>query len=538
MENLKIALAIESSQKNEMRFLLDELTRDNAALRRELDSKQTQIELLKEEVALLRKTIFAPSSEKRQSIEKEPTTQLLMVFNEAEIIALTAPAEDKPEDKPGTEEPKPEHKKRGRKPISDTLPREEQKTDPGPDCPNCKHEMDILGEEVTERIEIIPARVIVKKTVSIKRVCKNSDCEQFEKIVVVPAEPQIIPQGLPTAGALAAVVTAKFVDGMPLHRQEAQLGRLGLDVSRNTLANWVIKAALACYTLGELLLEEVRAGPVINMDETKMQVLDEPGRDPTDRSFMWVARGGLPDKPAVFFRYSPTRSGKVATDILGSFQGYLQTDGYSGYELVGKRPGIRHLGCLAHVRRKFIDVEKINKGNSKRGIAREALDLIKAIYEVERKADRAKMTPDQRKMLRQEEAKPLLDKLKALLDKYKDAAPAKSLLGKAITYGLNQWEYIPVYLEDGLLRPDNNSAENAIRPFVVGRKNWLFAYSQQGAEASALLYSLVETAKANGLEPYAYLRFLFTELPKAKLEADIKALLPQYVDRKRLTEIS
>jgi hypothetical protein len=249
---------------------------------------------------------------------------------------------------------------------------------------------------------------------------------------------------------------------------------------------------------------------------------------------MWVARGGPPERPVVIFRYSPSKSGKVASGILGSFQGFLQTDGYVGYELVGKRPGIRHLGCLAHVRRNFFDVEKISKGSPWKGVARQALDIIKEIYAIERKADYLEMDPDQRKTLRQEKAKPLLDQLKALLDKHKDSAPPKSLLGRAITYALNQWDLLLVYLENGILRPDNNAAENAIRPFVIGRKNWLFAASQKGAEASATLYSIIETAKANGLEPYAYLRFLFTELPKAKLETDIKVLLPQYDDRNRL----
>lgn len=543
MNTSKIALAIESAIMDDTRFFCDELSRENKALRQDLDSVRALNETLKEENAYLRKTIYAASSEKRHSIEKEPTAQLLMIFNEAEVTP-PAPAEDEADTtspttpEKGTEADGPEPKKRGRKPLPADLPREEKKFDPGVDCPCCNNERDLIGEETCERIHIIPAKVTVEKTIRQKRVCKNPKCDQFDQIVIAPLEPQIIPQGLPTASTLAAVITAKFVDGTPIYRQEAQLARLGLDISRNTVANWIIKTAQACYTLGELLLEDVRAGPVINMDETKMQVLDEPGRKSTDKSFMWVARGGLPGKPAVVFRYSPTRAGKMATDILGSFQGFLQTDGYKGYELVGKRPGIRHLGCLAHVRRKFFDVEAINKGSPRRGIAREALDLIKDIYAVERKADRAEMTPDQRKILRQEEAKPLLNKLKALIDKYKDAAPPKSLLGKAITYAFNQWDLLLVYLEDGMLRPDNNLAENAIRPFVVGRKNWLFAYSQQGAEASALLYSLVETAKANGLEPYAYLRFLFTELPKAKLEADIKALLPQYVDRNRLAAIS
>ncbi len=535
MENHKIALAIATSQGEDARFFLEELAKENASLRREQESQQLLIKHLKEENEYYRKQLFGPSSEKRHT-ETIPTTQLNLIFNEAEVV-VSSPVVETEEPEKGSEA-KPEPKKRGRKPLPANLPRKEERTSPSKTCSCCGKDRVCLGVETSEQIDVQPAKVIVKQTVREKLVCKNPDCDEFEKVETAPLEPQIIPQSLATPGTLAHVITAKYADGSPLYRQESQFLRMGIEISRGTLANWVIKAAEACYTVNELLLEELRAGPAANMDETPLQVLNEPGRKNTDESRMWVARGGPPERPVVIFRYSPSRSGKVASDILGSFQGFLQTDGYIGYELIGKRPGIRHLGCLAHVRRKFFDVEKINKGSPRKGVAREALDIIKEIYAVERKADHLEMDPDQRKALRQEEAKPLLDKLKAHLDTYKDSAPPKSLLGKAIAYALNQWDLLLVYLEDGILRPDNNAAENALRPFVVGRKNWLFAASTRGAEASAILYSIIETAKANGLEPYAYLRFLFTELPKAKLEADIRALLPQYVDRNRLAENS
>jgi hypothetical protein len=324
------------------------------------------------------------------------------------------------------------------------------------------------------------------------------------------------------------------VDATPLYRQEQQFLRLGLDISRGTLSSWVLQVAAACYLMGELLKEELRSGPVINMDETPVQVLKEPGRANTTRSYMWVCRGGPPERPVVIFKYSPTREARVAQEILGRYQGYLQTDGYSGYELIGQQPGVRHLGCLVHVRRKFVEVQK-SANSGKAGVAQEALDLIGQLYGVERQADAKKLDFEQRKALRDQESAPILKKLKVVLTERAKTTPPKSLLGQAITYALNQWDRLVVYLEDGRLRPDNNLAENAIRPFVVGRKNWLFSGSPRGAESSALLYSLIETAKANGLDPYAYLRFLFTELPKARLESDIRALLPQHLDRSRLT---
>ena len=250
---------------------------------------------------------------------------------------------------------------------------------------------------------------------------------------------------------------------------------------------------------------------------------------------MWVARGGIPEKPVVLFHYHPTRAGSVAAEILGDFKGYLQTDGYSGYEALGEREGLRHLGCLAHVRRKFVEVEKSAGKKAKGGTAHAVLDLIGKLYGVEHQAEKQKLDPGQIKALRAEKSSPILDKLKALLDARVATTPPQSLLGRAISYALKQWDRLVIYLEDGRLRPDNNLAENAIRPFAVGRKNWLFSGHPRGADASATLYSLIETAKANDLEPYHYLRHLFEHLPAATTDAQRKALLPQYLDPKNLT---
>jgi len=330
------------------------------------------------------------------------------------------------------------------------------------------------------------------------------------------------------------VAVVKYADALPLYRQEDQFTRLGLDISRGTLAGWMIRVAKACDPLIDLIIEEIRLGPIVNMDETTVQVLREPDRANTTKSYMWVTRGGTPGKPVVLFRYHPTRVGSVAKEILGAFQGYLQTDGYSGYGALGEREGLRHLGCMAHVRRKFVEVEKTAGKKGKGGTVHAALDLIGKLYDVERQAEKQKLKPEQIVALRAEKSRPILDKLKVLLDARVASTPPKSLLGKAINYALKQWDRLVVYLEDGRLRPDNNLAENAIRPFAVGRKNWLFSGHPRGADASATLYSLIETAKANGLEPYRYLRHLFEHLPAATTNAQRKALLPQYLDPRSL----
>jgi len=273
------------------------------------------------------------------------------------------------------------------------------------------------------------------------------------------------------------------------------------------------------------------------MDETRVQVLNEPGRENTTQSYMWVARGGPPEKPAVLFHYAPSRSGDVAKELVGDFQGYLQTDGYLGYESLGERETICYVGCLAHVRRKLNDVVKAAGKGAKPGTAQAVLVYIREIYRYEAQARESGFSPVQIVAMREAKVRPKFDEIEKLLEAAFLKAPPKSLLGRAVRYARNQWQRVLAYLKDGRLRPDNNLAENAIRPFAVGRKNWLFSGAPRGAKASATIYSLIETAKANGLEPYAYLRVLFERLPAAATDEARKALLPRHLDRSLLPAI-
>jgi len=258
-----------------------------------------------------------------------------------------------------------------------------------------------------------------------------------------------------------------------------------------------MQAAEACQPLLNLLEEEVLAGMFIQADETTLQVLGEPGRSPTTKSYMWVFRRGDPDRPVLIYQYHPTRSGDVANAFLRDFEGTVQSDGYSGYDFLDTREAIRHIGCWAHARRKFTDVTKALGKNRKPGAADKALSYIRKLYAIEKKSRNGDYTPEQIYEIRQTESKPILDDFKKWLKKKKQQTPPKGLLGKAVAYTLNQWHRLIGYIEDGHLAIDNNMAENSIRPFVVGRKNWLFSGTPEGAEASALLYSLIETAKAN-----------------------------------------
>ena len=493
---------------------------------------------LQEQVRILKATLFQRKSEKRHLEEDGDDIQQLLLFDAPQETVMDADPDD--DDTTSVNVQGHTRRKRGRKPLPEDLPRVDIIHDLPEDekiCA-CGCPLTFIGEDVTERLDIVPAKIQVHRHVRYKYACKG--CEGIESgdvgaVKTASLPPQIIPQGIVSAGLLAYIAVAKFADAVPLYRQEKQFQRIGLDISRGTLSQWMILVARGCQRILELLMDEIRSGPVINMDETPVQVLKEPGRANTTKSYMWVCRGGPPGCPGIVFRHEPTRSEEVPKRILKDYRGFVQTDGCKSYDWIEKEEGIRHLGCWAHVRRKFMKVVKGTKGKNKTGVAKEVLDLIGRFYQCEKAW--ADLAPEDRKLQRQEHAPPLLNAIKAILEQRVKTTPPKSLLGIAVNYAWNQWPLLTVYLEDGYLRMDNNLAENAIRPFVVGRKNWLFSGSPVGANASALIYSFIETAKANNLEPYAYLKVLFTKIPMAKTDDEIKALLPQYIDPKSVSQV-
>jgi transposase len=372
----------------------------------------------------------------------------------------------------------------------------------------------------------ISAKVQVVVHIRLKYACKG--CEGLEdkgkSVKLSPVPAQIIPKGLATAGLLAHVLVGKFCDALPFYRQEKQFSRLGIDIPRQTMCNWAMKAAHACEDIMSLLHDEVRGGPLINADETTVQVLNEPGRSAQTKSYMWVFRGGSPDKPVVVYQYHPSRSAEVAKVFLRDYKGVVQTDGYAGYNFLDRWEDVLHVACWAHVRRKFYEAKKAS-ASKKPGSADKALAMIGRLYQLERQAKMAGLDAEDLKKMRQQKGKPIVNDMGKWLEKRQSQIPPKSLLGKAINYSLNQWPRLIGYLENGFAGIDNNMAENAIRPFVIGRKNWLFSGTPKGARSSAALYSLIESAKACDLEPYAYLRYLFEKLPTTPRAAR-KELLP------------
>ncbi|MBF0181975.1 MAG: IS66 family transposase [Magnetococcales bacterium] len=486
---------------------------------------QQRTELLLEQLRLMRAKMFGRSSEKKQPFE-HPS-----LFNEAEQAAdgkADVPdaesAETTPEADPGRVAVAGHTRSsKGRKPLSPDLPREEVIHDLPEDQKICGldgHHLVEIGREVSEQLEIVPTQVKVLRHVRIKYACPH--CHEGVKIAPPPFRP--LPKAMASASILAYVATSKYVDALPLYRQEGILKRFGLDVSRTTLANWMIMSGHLVLQLINLMREQMLEYGYIRMDETVVQVLKEPGKKATSKSYMWVRLGGSSATPIVLFDYDASRGGEVPRTLLLDYQGWLQTDGYDGYLAIGAQPGVEHLACWAHVRRKFVEAVTFAGKGGKNTKAQQGVDKIAKLYAIEKRI--RGQTPQQRFEVRQQEVPPIFEEIREWMDDLSPMVLPSSLTGKALAYMHGQWGRLVRYIEDGRLEIDNNGAENAIRPFVVGRKNWLFSDTVRGAKASANLYSLIETAKANGLEPFAYLRHVFERIPAARILEDFEALLP------------
>lgn len=523
-----MSLDVSSLSENtaDLKTLLISLAASHADLQEKEQSYQSRIEYLEERIRLLQNELFGRKTEK---LPKEDRNQLFL-FNEVE-------SEKEVQDNSLPDEiiiAQHSRKKRGRKPLPEDLPRIEVIHDlaEAEKVCDCGIHLSRIGEQVCEKLDIIPAKVRVIRHIRYKYACKS--CEGIESagptVKIAAAPVQLIPKSIATSGLLAHLLVSKFEDALPFYRQEKIFARMGIELSRATMCGWAVKVADRAKPLMALLHQEIRSGPLVNIDETPVQVLNEPGRSNTSKSYMWVYRGGDPQKPVLIYQYQPSRSGQVPLTFLKDYHGFVQTDGYSGYDLLGRQPGIRLVGCWAHVRRKFIEVIKAKSNPKKKGHAEDALDYIGRLYTIEKQAAASELSSEQLQHRRQDVAKPILNDFKTWLIRMSSLTPPKGLLGKAVNYTLRNWDRLIRYVEDACLRPDNNLAENAIRPFVLGRKNWLFSGHPNGAEASAAIFSLIETAKANGLKPYEYFRFLFENLPHAESEQDYKKLLPQYID--------
>ncbi len=389
----------------------------------------------------------------------------------------------------------------------------------------------VINRVVSEQLDLIPMRVRVLQHIRWVYGC----AESCHAPVTAALPPQPLPKSNASPGVLAMLLTTKYVDGLPLARFEKVLARHDVTVPRQTLARWVIGVGTVLQPLHNLMRDALLEAPFIHMDETVVQVLKEKGKRPASQSYMWVQTGGPPGKQAVIYDYDPSRSGEVPTRLLAGYQGYLMTDGYEGYNTLAQTEGIEHLVCWAHVRRKYVDAVKV-QAKGVHGHADQAVALIGALYAIER--EHKDSTMDARYAARQESSLPVLNELHDWMETLLPKVPPRSALGSALSYMRNYWGKLVRYTERGDLPIDNNRCENAIRPFVIGRKAWLFSDTPAGANASAIIYSLVETAKANGIEPYTWLRHVLEHLPAASTVNEIEKLLPWNFQAATLTNIT
>ena len=486
----------------------------------ELKSENTRLD---QQLLLLRAAKFAPKSEKIHPVDSDSSQYLLPIFNEAESTLAEEPAEEEK----NTVVAKHTRKKRNKDTALDSLPQLNITLDlPVTEklCV-CGATLQQSGEVVSRKIMHLPSTTFVINYHRAKYVCPNCEpASEEEKSCSIASMPkQVLQDTMATPELLARIAIGKFADALPLYRQREILAREGVTLPSSTLSYWMVRLGKETEPLINYLLKKLRAGPIINMDETPVQVMREDGRANTSKSYMWVGCGGEENAKIRLFRYYPTRSSSAAEDMLADFHGFLQTDGYAAYKAFGTRDGITHVGCLVHVARKFKELLKLKQ---KDAFVASIVNLIAKVYRKENALREEHLSPEEFQRQRREAITPILSDISKRLSEKSLSTLPSSNLGRAIAYARGQWPLIMRHLDDHRLTPDNNIAENAIRPFAVGRKNWLFAGSPAGAESSAAIFSLIETAKANDVDPWLYLCHICRELPAATSEARLEKLLP------------
>ena len=507
--------------------------RHSQSLASQLLLARTERDLLKERLNKFMRRIFAAKSEASSQDQKD------MFFNEAEALGTQAqPATQEEPDSDGSasiDVPAYKRAKRGRKPLDPALPRHVVRHEL-PEfervCPHDGAALQEIGVEASEQLDIIPQQVRVIRHERVKYACPC--CDGALRLAPKPA--QVIPKGLFSEGLLAWVITSKYCDGLPLYRQAALLGRFGGgDLSRNTLAASIVRVGQAVQPIINLLRDHLLDAPLTYGDETTVQVLKEPGKAAQSKSFMWaqMTQGSGPEgtgPPIRLFAYSPSRSTAAAQMLYAGIRpsAVLMSDGYAVYDQIAQAHQLVHLACWAHCRRDFNDALQALPKSARTAdqLAAQFIALIAQLYAVEAKARENELDAKGLLEQRQLHSVPVLQKIEALLLANLHAVLPGSLLGRALHYLSSQWPKLTLYVSNGEYPIDNNACENSIRPFVIGRRNWLFADTVAGANASANLYSLLQTCAANGVDGYAYLRALLVALPKAQTADDYEALLP------------
>lgn len=500
-----------------------ELPNDIAALKAMLVATEARNQRKDERIAQLEKLVaaFRQAAFGRRS-EKSDPDQFELALEDLETAIAAVHAEEEAEDRAARRPTKPRSTNRGS--LPEHLPRIEEIIEPESlvcGCGGCLH---CIGEDVSERLDVIPAQLRVIVTRRPKYACRSCT----DGVVQAPAPARLIPGGLPTEAMVAHVLISKYADHLPVYRQAQIYSRQGVDLDRSTLADWVGRAAFELRPVYDALMADLKQSTKLFMDETRAPVLD-PGARKTKTGYFWaLARDDRPwsgtAPPGVAFTYAPGRSGLHAERILQGFSGILQVDGYAGYNrlIAPDRggSGIQLAYCWAHARRKLIDITRAGTAP----IAQEGVRLIRELYAIE--ADIRGLSPDARLAARQQRSAPALALIREWLDHHRTRVSAKAPLGEALGYIAKYWTGLALFLIDGRIELDNNAVERTIRPIALNRKNALFAGHDAGAENWAVIASLIETCKLNGVDPYAWLATTLRAIVGGKRQSKVRELLP------------
>nr|WP_246590023.1 IS66 family transposase [Marinobacterium ramblicola] len=470
-----------------------------------LQQRDLKIGQLTHEVALLKRHKYGQRSEHLNVLQISLLDEVVdadIAAIEAELEQLSAPTAARPEKR----QPK-------RSPLPTELPRTEIRHEPENTQCRCGCQLKRIGEDVSEKLDYTPGVFTVERHIRGKWVC-----DSCETLTQAPMPAHVIDKGIPTTGLLAQVLIAKYADHLPLYRQEQIFTRAGVALPRSILAEWVGLCGVQLQPLVDALRDALLKEAVLHADETPVPMLS-PGKKKTHKAYIWAyASTAFSDLKAVVYDFAPGRAGQHARDMLGDWTGKLVCDDYSGYK-AGFERGMTEIGCMAHARRKFVELHVVGKSQ----IAGQAVDYIKQLYKVEQ--DARDLTADERQQLRQEHSKPILKTLHEWILAQRLKVPDGTAIANALDYSLKRWAALTRYLDDGAIPIDNNPIENLIRPWALGRKNWLFAGPLRSGTSATAVMSLIQSAKLNGHEPYAYLKDVLTRLPTQKASA-INELLP------------
>jgi len=472
----------------------------------EIKAKQLKIDQLTHEMATLKRWRYDRRSEQLDVMQRS----LLDESIDADIEAISLEIEALKE-KPAS----PPKEKPRRVALPASFPRREIRHEPETTRCNCGCSLERIGEDVSEKLDYTPGVFEVERHIRGKWVCRSC-----ERLLQAPVPPHVIDKGIPTAGLLAQVLIAKYLDHAPLYRQESIFGRAGLALPRSTLAQWVGACGVKLQPLVEAMRVMLLTRPVLHADETPVPML-KPGLGKTHRAYLWsYSTSEYDELQAVVYDFADSRAGVHAREFLGRWSGKLVCDDYSGYKALFDR-GVIEIGCMAHARRKLHDLY----ANHRSDIAEEGLRYFAALYEIEREARELKLDAAGRQLLRQQRSKPIAEALRQWLTRQRGQVPDGSATRKAIEYSLGRWAALIRYLDDGELPIDNNHIENRIRPVALGRSNWLFAGSLRAGQRAATVMSLIQSAKLSGHDPYLYLKDVLERLPTQRASR-IEELLP------------